>query len=64
MCKSKHTDNLFLSEFLDGSSIIFSFLNSHTEDATPVIIKCKCNMVSQSTLRSGKTYIANQCSSD
>lgn len=44
MCKSKHTDNLFLSEFLDGSSIIFSFLNSHTEDATPVIIKCKCNI--------------------
>lgn len=44
MCKSKHTDNLFLSEFLDGSSIIFSFLNSHTEAATQVIIKCKCNI--------------------
>lgn len=44
MCKSKHTDNLFLSEFLDSSSIIFSFLNSHTEAATPVIIKCKCNI--------------------
>lgn len=44
MCKTEHTDNLFLSEFLDSSSIIFSFLNSHTEAATEVIIKCKCNI--------------------
>lgn len=57
MCESRHIDNLFLSEFLDSSSIIFSFLNNHTEAATQVIIKCKCSIGKPVDLHSGKTYI-------